>query len=124
MFSQLLVIKRRREQRLRQQLLRGDRRQQEIQQNLKKLVAQRDQLQQEWRQIGLQGRGSLSRAAFASLQRQLAGCHQQDRQLADRCLTLQQESQRWLDARQALQEQIRRSSIEQEKLNYLVEHHT
>ncbi|QLK63776.1 hypothetical protein GE278_23525 (plasmid) [Enterobacteriaceae bacterium Kacie_13] len=122
MLRQLLEIKKRREQRLRRQMQAGDLQQKENQKKFQKVVAQRDQLQQEWRHIGQREHGGLTRNEFEKLRRQLADCHHQDNQMADSCHSLKQEEAQWLEQRKALEQSIRQTSIEQEKLKYLVEH--
>lgn len=123
MLSQLLEIKQKREDRLRIQLSREERRLKEIQANLQNVLAQRDLLQQEWRQIGELSRGHVTPRAFEELQRRLAACHQQDTRYAAECLALRNELQRLEVALQQLGAQLRITIIKQEKLRYLVENH-
>lgn len=122
MFTQLIDIKKIREGRLRQQLAEETRQHQENVKNLEIMIAQRQQLHQEWRQAGREGQGSLSAEALARLRRRLAGFHHQDIALGVECQSLRAAIAAWPDSQQRLQAHIRRATLEQEKLKYLAEH--
>ena len=121
MFSQLIEIKKRREGRLRQQL--ADETQQHLVRlkNLEIMIAQRQQLQQEWRKTGREGQGNLTSQALSRLRQRLAGFHREDETMKAACSELEAAIRTWPDSRRLLETQIRRATTEQEKLKYLAE---
>jgi phage shock protein A len=122
MFAQLLEIKARRERRLRQQLTNEAMRHQENHQKLQIVIAQRQQLQQEWRTAGsLLLHGGQARTDLSRFRQRLARFHLEDRQLEEHCKDLRKEIDILQDNRPRLEEQIRRTGIEQEKLKHIAE---
>lgn len=121
MFAQLIEIKKRREGRLRQQLADETQQHQARLKKLEIMIAQRQQLQQEWRQTGREGQGNLSSQALSRLRQRLAGFHREDESLKAACGELETAIHAWPVSRRQLESQIRRATTEQEKLKYLAE---
>ncbi|CAI1008858.1 hypothetical protein [Serratia quinivorans] len=120
MLEQLLELKRRREQRLRQAIVKGKQHDRQLKNHRQALLLEREALQQEWRQQGQQG-GRLDRQDFYALQRQLEGYFCRDKTLAEEIANIERQRAEWRDELRDIQSQLRQTELEREKLHIMVE---
>lgn len=120
-FDQLISIKRNREQRLRSQLMEGEEHLKENQKKLEIMIAQREQLQQEWRQLGNDCPGKVSTNTLTKLKEELDLFYARDKELKACLHELESRINAWSVQKESLIVSIRQACIEQEKLKYIVE---
>ena len=120
MLKQLLTLKKRRERRLRQQMAAGNQRYEQLQHSLQSLNDERKSLQQDWYQLGQEGRGKLARDRLHVIQRELEKHFQNDRALEEEMNSIKAECEAWIQTKAELQQRLQQTRVDQEKLEWII----